>query len=490
MTTKGVWQRLVLGTVLAAGFAVVWSLVGLWAAEIVAYVVAERTNTEHLTFLADGTPRVASIVGPGQVRQYRDLEGNLVQAPEADDHTGWLNLRPLPAALPVGPTDDGFSWDRRVRSFEDGRLPAGYWYFMCDGRFGGTGSFVGYDSQSHACIGYLGTAGHRDGPLPAEELIPFSGNASGPKARVFCTQREFNPTEHPVNRSAGRAPRGSVSTWDVYVLGRDRKIYRADLQQRTVHVVFDEPRLRTAALVAGPADPVKGTPHQLAARTDDAVLVLDEHGGLLRHYPIPGDLRERGFAFGETTAGDAVMDWNSPMDSLATQVEHRIYRVSPDGRTEEASATLTWDGAMRSMQVFGGLVEPAPVVLAGFLGFGRARDLIEEGLEANYPAALERAVAEFWRALLLAQLVSVGLAALCYRRQVRYGVRRGDRVVWPLFILVLGLPGWIGYRFGRAWPVLESCPACEVAVPRDRGDCVRCATEFPRPRFKGTEVFA
>jgi hypothetical protein len=90
----------------------------------------------------------------------------------------------------------------------------------------------------------------------------------------------------------------------------------------------------------------------------------------------------------------------------------------------------------------------------------------------------------------IAQLLAAGLAWLCYRRQVRYRATRSERVLWPLFVLAFGLPGWVGYRFGRRWPVLESCPKCGVDVPRDREDCTDCEVAFPGPALKGTEVFA
>jgi hypothetical protein len=70
------------------------------------------------------------------------------------------------------------------------------------------------------------------------------------------------------------------------------------------------------------------------------------------------------------------------------------------------------------------------------------------------------------------------------------GIRGSERVIWPLFVLAFGLPGWVGYRFGRRWPVLESCPKCGVDVPRDREDCTDCEVAFPGPALKGTEVFA
>lgn len=106
------------------------------------------------------------------------------------------------------------------------------------------------------------------------------------------------------------------------------------------------------------------------------------------------------------------------------------------------------------------------------------------------PEALGRSLREFGPALGIAQLIALGLAVLCYRRQLRYGAGRAERILWPLFVLLLGLPGWIGYRFGRRWPVLETCPNCGDAVPRDRGECARCTAAFPLPALQGTEVFA
>jgi hypothetical protein len=145
---------------------------------------------------------------------------------------------------------------------------------------------------------------------------------------------------------------------------------------------------------------------------------------------------------------------------------------------------------MRSLQVLGAGVVPAPVVLGGLVGIGRSWELLEEGLEPTCAAAGRRALAEFWPALVLAQLLALGLAVQCHRRQVRYGASRPARVVWPLFVLALGLAGWVAYRFGRSWPVLATCPACGARVPHDREGCARCDAEFPAPVLKGTEVFA
>jgi hypothetical protein len=288
----------------------------------------------------------------------------------------------------------------------------------------------------------------------------------------------------------GRAPHGYPSSWDVYIFGRDGNIYHADLQRRLFHVAQAEPGPRSAALVTGFVDGGKRTAWRLAARTDDAVLLLDEQGGVLNRYPIPEALRGRTVHFAETTAGEAVMYWNNPADTyLDTEIEYRICWVASDGRVRETGLTLPRHPA-RELRVLGGAMAPSPLVLGGFIATWQTGTVLMEGLEATYGKALGRALTEFWPSLVVAQLVATILAVLCYRRQERYGASRPERIVWPLFVLAMGLPGWVGYRFSRSWPVLESCPSCAVSVPRDREECARCEADFPGPVLRGTEVFA
>lgn len=494
MKRKGLTQSLVLATVLAAGFAAVWGVVALWALEVGTHVVGGITSDEiviplraALLFLSDGTP-VVSYQAAGRNRQLRDLQGNPVAEPDSEHP--FLHLASLPAKFTAGDGSEELSWDQRIHSFADGQMPTGYWYFICDGRRDGAGYFVGYDSESHACLGYLGRAGSREGPLPVEELIPFSGAVPRFSGRLLCTQEDnIPPTEHPWNRRAGRAAHGSPSTWDVYVLGRDGKLYHADLQKRTIQVAFDSSPVLSAALTAGVPDAVHGTPHQPTVRTEDAVLVLDERGGVRKQYPIPECLRGRDIHFGETHTGETVMYSNSPEDILASEVEYRICRVDAAGHCRQTTTVLPFVGMEWSVP-WAGVVVPSPLGLAGTVAAVRPSMLRDEGLATTDSEALGRALTEFWPALAVAQLLALGFAVLCYRRQLRYGVSRGERIVWPLFVLLLGLPGWIGYRFGRRWPVLEKCPTCGDAAPRDRGECVRCTAEFPLPALKGTEVFA
>jgi hypothetical protein len=492
MMTKGLFQPLVLAGFLATGFLIVWGVVAVWALQ--SYLADECQRGKLLLFQADGTPLVAQFDYRYGENQYWDLQGNPVPLPDRENPTMALGSS-LPCSLTDRANTGETDWEQRIRSFSDGGSPPVYWYYVSDGQSNGSGYFVGYDSKSCGCVGYMGTAGFRTDGLPTEELIPC-GHARAQQLRredVLTVQYDLAPTAVPygyTSSTAGRAPRGYVSPCDVYIVGRDRKIYHADLQKRTVHVALEDSQLCSAALVLGMPDPVQGTPHRLVARIEDTILVLDDRGQILKRYPIPESLRSLDIHFGETTAGEALMYWTSPFDELSTKVDYRIYWVAPNGSFRQTEITLPSYSELPALQTFGAVVVPAPLVLGGFLATYGPWLFRQEGLALTYEAALSRMLTDFWPALMIAQLLAAGLAVLCYRRQVRYRASQSERAVWPLFVLALGLPGWVAYRFGRSWPVLESCPACGVGVPQDREDCARCEADFPGPMLKGTEVFA
>jgi hypothetical protein len=488
MKIKGFFQPLVLSGVLAAGFLGVWGLVGVYVLET-AGPFGSSLMLKQLMFLTDGTPRVLQVQGRGDWR-YLDLEGNPVPPPE-DGRSAWLPYTALPARLPERASSGDVSWGQRVRSFSDGHEPAGYWYLMTDGRPGGLAYFVGYDSRSKALIGYLGTAGFRPDLPPTEEQFRYSGATVGSDKGVFCTQSDVHSSEHPRRSDAGRGPHGCLATWDVYLLGHGGRLYHIDLQQGVAHVALDEATIRSAALISAERDGTRSTGFRLAVRTADAVLVLDDRDGVRHRSTIPAELREQELHFVQTTSDEAIMYSQSPFDLQTDRVDYRIWWVAADGSTRRAATTLTkaW-GRLQSLRWLSGLVVPCPLLADGLLGVAWTRHLQDDGLAAMYSEALARAVGDFWPGLVLVHLLSAGLAVLCYRRQVRFAASRGERVAWPLFVLAMGLPGWVGYRFGRSWPVLEPCPACGTAAPRDRGECAGCDAEFPPPALKGTEVFA
>lgn len=485
MKKQGVFQALMLAGTLAAGFGTVWGVLAVWAVQVGEHVAGFERRSESLFFLNDATPRV--LATDGGDRQYFDLEHRPV-SPPADDMviTGVERLH-LPACMPIRARWRQHAWDQRIRWFTDGQSPAMHWYFCSDGRPDGFGYFVGYDSKTNACVGFLGLAGLRAEPLSAEEMIPFGGDQRGREQRVFNAVQNYDDAAYPMHMfyPMPTTP-GSVSPWDVYVFGRDGRLCHADLRKQTVDTVLDGSVFRSVGLGDDCREKLLLVP---IVRTDDAVMVLEANGRVTKRFPIPDALHGRDLEF-VATAGDGVMCWHSPRHSLATEVDYQIYWVSPNGSTREAKTTLRWVGDSVNQPVLFGVEVPVPAVVLGSVAVQRPRELLEHGMAATYGEGLGQAVSEYRPAIAIAFVISLVLAVLCYRRQVRYGARGVERVVWPLFVLVLGLPGWIGYRFGRAWPLLDTCPTCRAAVPRDRAECLRCAADFPGPVLKGTEVFA
>jgi hypothetical protein len=220
------------------------------------------------------------------------------------------------------------------------------------------------------------------------------------------------------------------------------------------------------------------------------VLVLDRTGRELQRFSIPEPLRQWDITFLETQSGGAVMYTVKRLDERGMPAEYLVFQIGPDGRSQESTAILPETSFGWRDRMGFGLVVPAPAMLVGVLGVARIEQLFYADAEKTYSAAIARTFAEFWPALACAALIAVGLAVICYRRQVRFAASMTEQVVWPLFVVLFGLPGWIGYRFGRTWPVLHACPSCGRVVPHNRDTCARCAESFPRPALKGTEVFA
>jgi hypothetical protein len=485
MKKNALVHPLILAVMLSFGFAAAWGIIGMWAVEVFELMFAAK-DVEDLHFLTDGTPCISHrSAGENQIGRYTDLQGNPITL--AEDQDTWPGTL-LAAKLPERRHDGNVPWRDRIYPLGDGRSPTTRWFFVSDGHRDGTAYFVAYDTETKTRIGYLGLAGFRPTPPPQEELIPFVGSGSfwGQKPRVFVQNSQ------PGIRQA-RAPRGFVSPGDIYIIGRFGKLYHADLRSRTMEVVLDDPHLRSALLLPDhyQSNPTKrGALFRLAIRTEDELLVTDEHGKVLRRYPIPEAGRRHDLTVMETAAGEAIMSWKlwAHEATANAKFEHEICWVAPDGRHRETRIALR-SGMLVMSPPQMGIAFPSPLLLGGGIAFFLTPDRMAEK-SMTFRQAVAEELRQFWPALAIAQLFAAGLAILCYRRQVRYGVGRMERIAWPLFVMLFGVPGWFGYRFGRSWPVLEACPDCGVAVPRDREGCLRCTNDFPRPALKGTEVFA
>ena len=79
---------------------------------------------------------------------------------------------------------------------------------------------------------------------------------------------------------------------------------------------------------------------------------------------------------------------------------------------------------------------------------------------------------------------------MAWRRSRAFGLSRQGQIAWAVFVLLFGLPAYVGFLLYRRWPIREPCPICQTQVPRDRVACAECGTRFPDPALKGIEIFA
>jgi hypothetical protein len=480
----------VVATFLAVGVAVVCGVLAKWGYETLRSLRPASVHERPL-FLADGTPvveRVCTVRGQSIVppqEQFRDLEGKFVQV---SDDARWVTGVPLYDGAPRESLVGGLlspdeSWDWRVRRLSNPREPVA-WYFLCDGRRHGRAYFVAYDTREAKRVGYLGTAGFRADPLPPEERFPFNGSDRGIEFHIL-SHRSYG-VFLPVSRNISHQPR-IRGPEPVYVRGDNDTIYQVDLGARLVRVVSAGRPIRAADLLTRYAPTPEAGRTFLVVRTDDAVLEFDGQNQLVRRFPIPADLPTWGFCWIETPSGEVIT------------LVHREY----DFQSAKGLVELAWfDMAGRLLRREETWLElPLPsderLFVAGTLTPVVANWMFSDPLTiryydgwTDYLKILQNRLAVFWPALVLVHLVAAGLAGLCYWRLARYRATRAERVVWPAFVFLLGLPGWVGFRCVRSWPVLEQCPACSSVVPRDRAPCADCGAAFPLPARTGTEVFA
>jgi len=499
-------QPLLLAALLAAGFAVVWAAAAAWLWEVVGAPVRDGAfgdhlpGPEYLVIRADGTPLLKRF-GPHEwAETYRDLDGDPVTP--ADEK--WLYPRYLAAhatgGLPWLPAESRVDlwretpWGQRLRAFADDRQDPralAFWWLVADDRAEGTAYLVGYHRATGARDGYLGTAGFRADEPPPDERFRFTADGWAIMERVRTPQTTYAGGSYPM-QSLRPGPPGDVPPWCVYLLADDGKVHQIDLGRRAVRAVLEDVPVRSIELAPHRGPRPGPEVFVLLARTDDELLAVDAADEVVGRFPLPEELRGRDFHWAETAAGEFVAYTREPVvPDWGSRV--RYYWLDRSGRvTRRAEFTLRgynrpYAFAQRA-QV--GTVAPSSAAVVGFAGVYRPVALLDDGHAQGAAEAWALALGEQWPSLLLGLAVSAGLAWACYRREVRYRGGAAGRVFWPLFVLVLGLPGWVGYRYGRSWPPLARCPSCGADAPHDRVECAACRAELPPPALGGTEVFA
>jgi hypothetical protein len=447
-------RQLCLAFILSIGFSAFCGLIGNWAGEQVRHAVRRNEPYRHLVIKADGTTRVM------EDRQYLE-PGERPAAPDPDQ--AWMDIANLPArqnARLPGILDD---WHWRLREFTDSRHPGTVWYFVTDAQPHGNAYFAGYDVGSKECIGYLGTAGFRSERLPTEERFPFCGSERGTITRLHL----LNATPWGQFAPIGFVPPGNVQMpWHVFVQGDNDTIYLVDLDQRTVNVAFTGRHILSSAILLRSHPSADAGRRDLVVRSEDSIVVINGRTTGQHQFAIPAEIRDTDFSWGETTHGTQLAVWNGVFSSEKQALaQHVLVMDAAGGVLDRRDLDVPVMSSPSEDRWMLGLSVPSPLYVDFYVGF--LRPYLMNGERESYGAALMRTVGEYWPSLLFVHILSALLAGLCYRRQVLNGAVGAESIIWPLFVFLLGLPGWIGYRC-----TVPSRPA-----------------EFLTPELRGTEVF-
>jgi hypothetical protein len=108
---------------------------------------------------------------------------------------------------------------------------------------------------------------------------------------------------------------------------------------------------------------------------------------------------------------------------------------------------------------------------------------------------LDLNVNEIWPAYWwILPLISLAVAALVWVPAGwwlgrRYSLTLQAKLVWAVFHLLCGIPGFLAFLGIQEWPAREACPNCKKLRVVDREKCEHCGADFPPPERNGTEVF-
>jgi hypothetical protein len=472
-----------LALVLMIAIQSIWGLLVLWSGTLVKSLWSSESERgpfdgESIQFLKDGTPIVlarTTVRGVDHVA-YRTLDGrSLDKVKMADFHLSG----PLIPESALTSRGRSLRWRDRIRRFAFLRLSGGGhegWYVVSDPD-GGT-RFVGYDFRTQRALGYLGRSGFRETPPPAEDRFPLA--------------RGFLAASQVIGGMSPELPAiATQSDGPLLFLPLSDEVVAVDLGKRTVTSVAKE-----AAIDADRFDPhveVADLVHVGAIKWNQwekAVLRTSTH---LR---IVGADRNEKFA---VEIPERLRD--EPLQATeygkrgVMVVTRNDYHYPPLVHI----AWLTVDGPPKIVDVpldnpSGDVPEPWPAIglllpqstalVAGWL-INSFQPTDREETTLQQPTTVEL-WSRFWPTLFVVVFLSVFLAAAAWRGQRRYGL--GQQAVWAVFVLLFGVPGWLGYLWHRRWPPLEACPKCGAMAPRDRETCFRCGTPFPPPTRESFEI--
>ena len=479
-------RQLAWAATLATGFGALWFMLVAWLGTSIqqAWQGGNRSVFERLQVRSDGTLLIHSFPQDNLSQvTYRDLKGVVQDAPDSNDLLPALNL--FGARETPGLFSRQAGWAERLTAFVNEREPTVNWFFVHDGKPDGAGYFAAYERTSNRRVGFIGMSGFRKGPVPAADWIPVRG---GPTSSA------------PVSIYSGHAwvlrpAAGDVPPRLVY-LPSGSHLRQADLAARTVTTVFETPEPIESVGIPTLAYWSTGhstTEQPILVRTTRQIHELDQQHHVKKVFSLPADVDRRSLVeWYQIKSGQAIAVvgprwWSAQRDNVSRQL---VYRIKGDGAIEDQFAvdlqtgSSAPDKATQAFLLALGLPAPAILFAIGVLL------VIASDPPQNYLAAVTALLKDSGPSLIAVLALSIVLAILVQRRSRGFGLSRREQIAWSVFVLLFGLPAYVGFRTYRRWPIRQPCPNCHAQAPRDRVACAECGMRFPDPSLKGTEIFA
>ncbi len=179
----------------------------------------------------------------------------------------------------------------------------------------------------------------------------------------------------------------------------------------------------------------------------------------VRTIPLPPVLRDRSFLLSERADGGLIVAVPQQPPAGATSVREQVFELSTDGKLgpprefevpyqPTASRSRNWAWLLPLASPLVQTIDSLRSAGDAVAGFGTAAEAMRQAVwRDRVPAGRS-----------LPGRRGFGLA--CYRRQACYHANLAERIVWSAMVFLLGIPGWIGYRYRWRWPAIEPCPTC------------------------------
>ncbi len=468
-------RLLPLALVVALGVAVAWGSLAGFVLVMVQQSRSRHQQSDQLYVTRQGEPVIYRRQMSADQMVLLDLDGKPLANQSAADLLSLRNVSSGPSASwPIGRP-----WSSRLVAEMVPEVPRSAWYLIHDGQVNGRAYGVGYNLGTNRPMAYFSRQGFSQS-LP-ERADWFS--VQGSDGLAYVTTELFGIPYWPGD--------GQMS------LLADDKLWQIDLGGRNVRVLRDAPGALAIAKIerAAPLDeaeqPTARAPYQaslesrLVLRFADAIELIDPKSGGSIRYPLPSELRDKGFGAIQLADNRLLIDEFRNLGS-----ESRIVWLDHTGKVsaERVLSSQIRLGASAAEALWGGvLVVPMPAVLYGFSLFLPLGEH-EPGQPWSYASGLAKIASQIWPGMLLITLIGLALAIAAYRRQKQFGLP--GAAAWAVCCFALGVPGWLAYRFLWPWPPVGTCPSCEHQTPLDRPACLDCGRSFPPPRLTGAEVFA